>query len=76
MYLCALILSKTEKITTNNRYMTPVTTTSHRSGIVTDRKGVSFSYRSPLGERRVTLSHAFIAKSANRAYARVVKGKK
>ena len=49
---------------------------SHRSGIVTDRKGVSFSYRSPIGERTVKLSHAFIAKSASEAYDRVVNRKK
>lgn len=56
--------------------MTKVTTTSRKRGIVSDRNSVSFSYRSPLGERKVTLSHAFIAKSASRAYARVVIGKK
>lgn len=60
----------------NNNNMTPVITTSHRIGIVTDRKGVSFSYRSPIGERTVKLSHAFIAKSASEAYARVVNRKK
>ena len=54
--------------------MTPII--SHRGAIVTDRKGVSFSYRSPIGERTVKLSHAFIAKSASEAYARVVNRKK
>lgn len=56
--------------------MTPSFKTTRRNGIVSDRNSVSFSYRSPLGERKVTLSHAFIAKSASRAYARVVTGKK
>ncbi len=56
--------------------MKTTTSTTRRKGIVTDRKGVSFSYRSPLGERKVTLSHTFIARSANEAYARVVNGKK
>ncbi len=56
--------------------MTPVITTLHKSGITTDHKGVSFSYRSPIGERTVKLSHAFIAKSASEAYARVVNRKK
>ena len=56
--------------------MTPTTTSSRRSGIVTDRKGVSFSYRSPIGERKVTLSHSLIAKRANESYARIVNGKK
>lgn len=61
-------------VTINN--MTPTTTTTRRTGIVTDRKGVTFSYRSPIGERKVTLSHALIAQRANESYARIVSGKK
>lgn len=68
-YLCTCF--KQNKIL---HIMTPII--SHRGAIVTDRKGVSFSYRSPIGERTVKLSHAFIAKSASEAYARVVNRKK
>ena len=45
-------------------------------GIVRDRNSVSFSYRSPIGVRRVVMSHATIAQRANESYARIVNGKK
>ena len=75
MYICSVFTKEREKVSFET-IMTKVTTTSRKRGIVSDRNSVSFSYRSPLGERKVTLSHAFIAKSASRAYARVVIGKK
>lgn len=75
MYICSAFIKEQERVTLETT-MTQVTTTSRKKGIVSDRNSVSFSYRSPLGERKVTFSHAFIAKSASRAYARVVIGKK
>lgn len=75
MYICSVFIKEQERVSFET-IMTQVTTTSRKQGIVSDRNSVSFSYRSPLGERKVTLSHAFIAKSAKRAYARVVIGKK
>ena len=75
MYICSAFTIEQERVSFET-IMTQITRTSRKKGIVSDRNSVSFSYRSPLGERKVTLSHAFIAKSASRAYARVVIGKK
>ena len=48
----------------------------NKRGIVTDSKSVSFSYRSPIGVRKVVMSHATIAQRASESYARIVNGKK
>lgn len=69
-YICSVfyIERNSSKIMTNE--------VRTKRGIVTDSKSVSFSYRSPIGVRKVVMSHATIAQRASESYARIVNGKK